>query len=88
MWNRQIRHVALSIFNDIFATFEHPLVDSTRDLLVAKGAKVVKGRIVNGESSKLEILPRAIEIDKEKRLSGDQATRGRTSRLGCCCSQS
>ncbi|CZR56191.1 uncharacterized protein PAC_06079 [Phialocephala subalpina] len=35
---------ALSIFNDAFTTFEHPLVESTRELLISKGATVVKQR--------------------------------------------
>jgi hypothetical protein len=42
----QLRMSALSIFNNVFEAFDHPLVPSTRELLISKGGTVVKG-VVN-----------------------------------------
>jgi hypothetical protein len=36
---------ALSIFDDSFAAFDHPLVQSTRELLISKGGTVLKERV-------------------------------------------
>jgi hypothetical protein len=36
---------ALSIFMDAFAGFEHPLVETTRELLISKGVTELKQRV-------------------------------------------